>query len=128
MLILVAHLRLPFPKIRVGHVNARGQEGKTQAQIAAAPSVNSADALQQAQQAAAVAAGTGATITSSFDEGGGGGLNTHSRANLMQMLSRNETAASSSSPPVAERQARPAHIPESTSKAVLLKNMFNPAE
>ncbi|CAO1636656.1 unnamed protein product [Parajaminaea phylloscopi] len=121
--------------IRVGHVNARGQEGKTRAQLAVPgaeePSASGppAGALQAAAVASAAAmSGSSATLTSAFDEGGGGGLNAHSRANLMQMLSRSD--GQTPSPALAQQaeQARPTSIPEAKSKAVLLKNMFNPEE
>lgn len=104
--------------IRVGHVNARGQEGKTSTQMH--------DPSSQS--------GASATLTSSFDEGGGGKLTAHSRANLMQMLARNTGDGSSSMSPTgassqpASVQVRPASIPQATSRAVLLKNMFNPEE
>lgn len=102
--------------IRVGHVNARGQDGKSTSQ-------------QQSNGTSSDdrSSGNTAQATSSFDEGGGGGLNAYSRANLMQMLARTEGGASNAASQPAE-QIRPANIPEATSKAIILKNMFNPAE
>lgn len=125
--------------IRVGHVNARGQEGKTSAQLRAAAagggagqamspvqaSSSSPGGAVAAAQAAAMAAGNTATLTSSYDDGGGGGLTSQSRANLMAMLARNDSSQASSTAP---EQVRPASIPEAKSKGVLLKNMFNPEE
>lgn len=71
--------------------------------------------------------GDSATLTSAFDEGGGGGLTAASRANLMQMLARGEgSTGDKSSAPAAP--VRPSTIPQATSRAVLLKNMFNPEE
>lgn len=107
--------------IRVGHVNSRGQDNNA---ARAAPTTQS--------DPNGNGGGNTATVTSSFDEGGGGGLNAYSRANLMQMLARNssgaEAGASNGSPVAPTEQVRPASIPQGTSKAVLLKNMFNPAE
>ncbi|PWN27453.1 splicing factor, CC1-like protein [Jaminaea rosea] len=123
--------------IRVGHVNARGQEGKTAAQLrnasaggAASPpapaSAQAASSSAAAAQAAMLAAGNTATLTSAYDDGGGGGLTSQNRANLMAMLARND--GSQASPAAAPEQVRPASIPEAKSRGVLLKNMFNPEE
>ena len=69
--------------------------------------------------------GSMATETSSFDEGGGGGLDATSRAALMEKLARSDQASSSRG---AVEQQRPSSIPQTSSKGILLKNMFNPEE
>lgn len=106
-------------KLRVGH--CKGSEA----------ALNSASGAPRssAQDQGQYTSGDTATLTSAFDEGGGGGLNAQSRANLMQMLARGEGSAGdkSSSPAIAE-PVRPSTIPQATSRAVLLKNMFNPEE
>ncbi|WFD29311.1 Phosphatidylinositol-3-phosphatase SAC1 [Malassezia sp. CBS 17886] len=61
-------------------------------------------------------------LTSTFDEGGGGGVNSSlKRHELMEKLARKD-AASHSGP------VRPDTIPEARSAALVMKNMFNPAE
>lgn len=91
--------------IRVGHVNARGMEGRTSSQVHEAMS------------------GATATNISSLDDGGGGGLTASSRAALMEKLARTEQPVS-----LPSEQMRPTSIPQATSRAVLLKNMFSPEE
>ncbi|PWN45013.1 splicing factor, CC1-like protein [Ceraceosorus guamensis] len=102
--------------IRVGHVNARGQEGRTMHQQQAA--------VAAAAQQGIDISGQTATTTSSFDEGGGGGLTSASRAALMEKLARTEQPALT----VPTEQTRPANMPVALSRAILLKNMFNPEE
>ncbi|UZJ51436.1 hypothetical protein CBS101457_000756 [Exobasidium rhododendri] len=68
-----------------------------------------------------------ANNSASFDASGASGLNAASRAALMEKLARKDQT-SSSAPSVPSEQQRPLNIPEAVSKAVLLKNMFNPEE
>lgn len=60
-------------------------------------------------------------------EDGGGGLNSISRIELMQKLARSEPAAPTGLAAPAKPMFR-VNVPTATSKCVLLKNMFNPAE
>lgn len=103
--------------IRVGNVNAKGGGGGGVSSAAA--SASNFNTLHSAN-------GNLPTLTSAFDDGGGAGLNPERRAALMEKLARNEPTAQAATKPI--QQERPTSIPESTSKSLLLKNMFNPAE
>ncbi|CAO1615485.1 unnamed protein product [Sympodiomycopsis kandeliae] len=121
----IAHMNgfeLAGRKIRVGHT--KGSDGGSRAGTGLTSTGGSQSSFNNTNNPSS---GDTATLTSAFDEGGGGGLNAHSRANLMQMLARGDSNSTTSSSIIAE-PVRPATIPQATSRAVLLKNMFNPEE
>jgi len=62
----------------------------------------------------------------SLDEGSGGGLNSISRIELMQKLARTESTTPTMGAPTMPMFR--VNVPTATSKSVLCKNMFDPAE
>lgn len=101
--------------IKVGHVSSRSGSGVTTNNVN-----QSNDGGSQPQR------------ISGIDDGLGGKMTNSSRADLMEKLARGESASiglpTKPSEEVVNEQNRPDSIPVSVSKALLLKNMFDPSE